>query len=190
MANSTFLLHFTTNDLLECIFRSNPPTDRPMNFRPHRPSILYTTPLDLSPRVPAPVAQRFVFIRHCKSKERRWLRSHNREFTVETEFPPKVQAKRASNSETSCWFLRVERKRIGGGRLPKERIERIFAAPRINSTVNIYSKPTDIIFVQILGMLSTIDDRFKMIRVLFASNLCCEFYFSRGNFMFDWNCIL
>lgn len=80
-----------------------------MNFRPHRPFILYTTPLDLSPRVPAPVAQRFVFIRRCKSKERRWLRSHNREFTVETEFPPKVQAKRASNSETSCWLLRVEK---------------------------------------------------------------------------------
>lgn len=36
-----------------------------------------------------------------------------------------------------------------------------------------------ILFVQILGMLvlSTIDDRFKMIRVLFASNLCCEFIF-------------
>ena len=149
--NSIFLLHFTTifENAFE-IFRFNPQADRPTNFRPHQLSILHATPLDLSPRVPAPVAQRFVFIRRCKSKERRWLRSHNREFTVETEFPPKVQAKRAGNS--FLWnFLSVPEGGKKSGRPPKERIERIFA-PRINSTVNIFIrvKSMDIIFVQIL----------------------------------------
>lgn len=187
MANSTFLLHFTTNDLLECIFQSS---NRSTDEFSSTSTLLYTTPLDLSPRVPAPVAQRFVFIRRCKSKERRWLRSHNREFTVETEFPPKVQAKRASNSETSCWFLRVG-KRVGDGRLPKERIERIFAAPRINSTVYIYSKPMDIIRLNI-GDTCLVHDWWQIQND--SRFVCIEsllrIYFSRGNFMFDWNCIL
>lgn len=174
MANSTFLLHFTTNDLLECIFQSsNRSTDEFSSIS----TLLYTTPLDLSPRVPAPVAQRFVFIRRCKSKERRWLRSHNREFTVETEFPPKVQAKRASNSETFCWLLRVEKESGMEGCPKRESKESLPLRGLIRQWIFIRS--LWILFVQILGMLvlSTIDDRFKMIRVLFASNLCCEFIF-------------
>lgn len=120
------------NDLRE-VLQSNPPADRPMNFRPHQPSILHPTPLDLSPRVPAPVPQRFVFIRRCKSKERRWLRSHNREFTVETEFSPKVQAKRAGNS--FLWnFLRVGK----GEGFPKRSKESFCRPDKIKSTVNIF----------------------------------------------------